>query len=162
MSAKGRALTKAEAVEVLFHIYVPKGTKMKLADIRKSTWLNPLDDGRDIMQLLSKKDLEQTNLLRCFEVVAGAGKESDEIQGLLRPESAAAKQTDKKQQGKKKSTAKPPRKTILAQYPMRPPTPTSKSPRPPSGKKPNKRWYWRSTGNKAEFVISHPWRPRGS
>ena len=112
---------------------------MKLADVRKSTWLNPLDDGRDIMQLLSKKDLEQTNLLRCFEVVAGAGRESDEIQDLLRPESAAAKQTDKKQQGKKKSTAKPPRKTILAQYPMRPSTPTTKSPRPPSGKKPNKR-----------------------
>ena len=86
MSAKGRALTKAEAVEVLFHIYVPKGTKMKLADVRKSTWLNPLDDGRDIMQLLSKKDLEQTNLLRCLEVVAGAGKESDDIQDLLRPE----------------------------------------------------------------------------
>lgn len=139
VSAKGRALTKAEAVEVLFQIYVPKGTKMKLADVRKSTWLNPLDDGRDIMQLLSKKDLEQTNLLRCLEVVAGAGKESDDIQDLLRPGSAAAKQTDKKQQGKKKSTSKPPRKTILAQYPMRPSTPTTKSPRPPSGKKPSKR-----------------------
>ncbi|XP_078369335.1 uncharacterized protein LOC144653259 isoform X1 [Oculina patagonica] len=138
MSAKGRALTKAEAVEVLFQIYVPKGTKMKLADVRKSTWLNPLDDGKDIMQLLSKKDLEQTNLLRCLEVVAGAGKESDDIQDLLRPGSAAGKQTDKKQ-GKKKSTSKPPRKTILAQYPMRPSTPTTKSPRPPSGKKPSKR-----------------------
>lgn len=140
MSAKGRALTKAEAVEVLFQIYVPKGTKLKLADVRKSTWLNPLDDGRDIMQMLSKKDLEQTNLLRCLEVVAGAGKESDDIQDLLRPGSAEVKQKpDKKQQGKKKSTAKPPRKTILAQYPMRPSTPTNKSPRPPSGKKPSKR-----------------------
>ena len=139
MSAKGRALTKAEAVEVLFQIYVPKGTKMKLADVRKSTWLNPLDDGKDIMQLLSKKDLEQTNLLKCFEIVAGAGRESDDIQDLLRPGSAAAKQTEDKKQGKKKSTSKPPRKTILAQYPMRPSTPTSKSPRPPSGKKPSKR-----------------------
>lgn len=139
MSAKGRALTKAEAVEVLFQIYVPKGTKMKLSDVRKSTWLNPLDDGRDIMQMLSKKDLEQTNLLKCLEVVAGAGKESNEIQDLLRPESAAAKQNDKRQQGKKKSTVKVPRKTILAQYPMRPSTPTTKSPRPPSAKKPSKR-----------------------
>ena len=139
MSAKGRALTKAEAVEVLFQIYVPKGTKMKLADVRKSTWLNPLDDGKDIMQLLSKKDLEQTNLLKCFEIVAGAGRESDDIQDLLRPGSAAAKQTEDKKQGKKKSASKPPRKTILAQYPMRPSTPTSKSPRPPSGKKPSKR-----------------------
>ena len=139
VSAKGRALTKAEAVEVLFQIYVPKGTKMKLSDVRKSTWLNPLDDGRDIMQMLSKKDLEQTNLLKCLEVVAGAGKESDEIQDLLRPGSAAAKQNDKKQQGKKKSTAKAPRKAILAQYPMRPSTPTTQSPRPPSAKKPSKR-----------------------
>ena len=109
---------------------------MNLADVRKSTWLNPLDDGRDIMQLLSKKDLEQTNLLRCLEVVAGAGKESDDIKSLLQPESA---KTEKKPEGKKKSTSKPARKTVLAQYPMRPSTPTSKSPRPPSGKKPSRR-----------------------
>lgn len=138
MSAKGRSLTKAEAVEVLFQIYVPKGTKMDLADVRKSTWLNPLDDGRDIMQLLSKKDLEQTNLLKCFEVVAGAGKESDDIKSLLQPESA--KPTEKKQDGKKKSTVNSSsRKTVLAQYPRRPSTPNSKSPRPPSGKRPSKR-----------------------
>ena len=139
VSAKGRNLTKAEAVEVLFQIYVPKGTKMNLADVRKSTWLNPLDDGRDIMQLLSKKDLEQTNLARCLAVVAGSGQESDEIKSLLQPESA--KSARKKEEGKKKSTAKSPRKTVLAQYPMRPSTPTSKSPRPPSGKKSSKRWY---------------------
>ena len=137
MSAKGRNLTKAEAVEVLFQIYVPKGTKMNLADVRKSTWLNPLDDGRDIMQLLSKKDLEQTNLARCLAVVAGSGQESDEIKSLLQPESA--KPAGKKEEGKKKSTAKSPRKTVLAQYPMRPSTPTSKSSRPPSGKKSSKR-----------------------
>jgi len=107
VSAKGRALTKAEAVEVLFHIYVPKGTKMKLADVRKSTWLNPLDDGRDIMQLLSKKDLEQTNLLRCLEVVAGAGKESDDIQDLLRPESAAGKQTERNNKARKSRPQNP-------------------------------------------------------
>ena len=136
VSAKGRNLTKAEAVEVLFQIYVPKGTKMNLADVRKSTWLNPLDDGRDIMQLLSKKDLEQTNLARCLAVVAGSGQESDEIKSLLQPESA--KPANKKEEGKKKSTAKSPRKTVLAQYPMRPSTPT-KSPRPPSGKKLPKR-----------------------
>ena len=138
VSAKGRSLTKAEAVEVLFQIYVPKGTKMDLADVRKSTWLNPLDDGRDIMQLLSKKDLEQTNLLKCFEVVAGAGKESDDIKSLLQPEST--KPTEKKQDGKKKSTVNSSsRKTVLAQYPRRPSTPNSKSPRPPSGKRPSKR-----------------------
>ena len=151
VSAKGRNLTKAEAVEVLFQIYVPKGTKMNLADVRKSTWLNPLDDGRDIMQLLSKKDLEQTNLARCLAVVAGSGQESDEIKSLLQPESA--KPAGKKEEGKKKSTAKSPRKTVLAQYPMRPSTPTSKSPRPPSGKKSSKRWHG---GIKLFGVIQSP------
>ena len=138
VSPKGKDLTKAEVVEVLFQIYVPKGTKLKLADVRKSTWLNPLDDGRDIMQLLSKKDLEQTNLLKCLEVVAGAGKENDDIQNLLRP--GSAKQPAPKQTSKKKSSTKQPRKsTVLAQYPMRPSTPTTKSPTPPSGKKPTKK-----------------------
>ncbi|KAK2563602.1 IQ domain-containing protein M [Acropora cervicornis] len=138
MSAKGRSLTKAEAVEVLFQIYVPKGTKLNLANIRKSTWLNPLDNGRDLMQLLSKKDLEQTNLLKCFEVVASSGRESNDIKSLLQPESA--KPTEKKQDGKKKASSVPPtRKTVLAQYPMRPSTPRSKFPRPPSSQKPRKR-----------------------
>ncbi|XP_044177676.1 uncharacterized protein LOC114950772 isoform X4 [Acropora millepora] len=138
MSGKGRSLTKAEAVEVLFQIYVPKGTKLNLANIRKSTWLNPLDNGRDLMQLLSKKDLEQTNLLKCFEVVASSGKESNDIKSLLQPESA--KPTEKKQDGKKKASSVPPtRKTVLAQYPMRPSTPRSKFPRPPSSQKPRKR-----------------------
>lgn len=138
MSGKGRSLTKAEAVEVLFQIYVPKGTKLNLANIRKSTWLNPLDNGRDLMQLLSKKDLEQTNLLKCFEVVASSGKESNDIKSLLQPESA--KPTEKKQDGKKKASSVPStRKTVLAQYPMRPSTPRSKFPRPPSSQKPRKR-----------------------
>lgn len=137
VSAEGHSLTKAEAVEVLFQIYVPKGTKINLADVRKSTWLNPLDDGRDIMQLLSKKDLEQTNLLKCLEVVAGAGKESNDIKSLLQTESA--KPTEKKQEGKKKSASKPSRKIVLAQYPTRAPTPPSKYPSPPSGKKTSKR-----------------------
>lgn len=138
VSAKGRSLTKAEAVEVLFQIYVPKGTKLNLANIRKSTWLNPLDNGRDLMQLLSKKDLEQTNLLKCFEVVASSGKESNDIRSLLQPESA--KPTEKKQDGKKKSSSvPPPRKTVLAQYPMRPSTPSSKFRRPPSWQKASKR-----------------------
>ena len=139
MSGKGRSLTKAEAVEVLFQIYVPKGTKLNLANIRKSTWLNPLDNGRDLMQLLSKKDLEQTNLLKCFEVVASSGKESNDIKSLLQPESA--KPTEKKQDGKKKASSVVPstRKTVLAQYPMRPSTPRSKFPRPPSSQKPRKR-----------------------
>ena len=88
MSAKGHDLTKAEAVEVLFQIYVPKGTGLKLSEVRKSTWMNPLIDGQDAIQLLSKKDLEQTNLLKCLALVGGAEAESEAIKDLLRPASA--------------------------------------------------------------------------
>ncbi|EDO47118.1 predicted protein [Nematostella vectensis] len=129
MSAKGRNLTKAEAVEVLFQIYVPKGTGLKLQDVRKSTWLNPLSEGQDIMQLLSKKDLEATNLGKCLEVVANAGKENDEIQELLRPSSARSESKASKK-GEKNGKTK---QATLAQYPMRPSSSSSsraKSPKP--------------------------------
>ena len=100
---------------------------MKLSDVRKSTWLNPLNDGQDIMQLLSQKDLEETNLAKCLALVANAGQENDEIQNLLRPASAA-KKSDKKNDKKG-------RKVTLAQYPLRPSSSSrdrrsSKSPKP--------------------------------
>lgn len=116
-------------MEILFQIYVPKGTGMKLSDVRKSTWLNPLNDGQDIMQLLSKKELEETNLAKCLALVANAGKENEEIQDLLRPASSrkAEKKSDKKS-GKD-------RRVTLAQYPLRPSSSSSsrsrsKSPKP--------------------------------
>ena len=102
---------------MLFHIYVPKGTGIKLEEVRKSTWLNPLAGGRDVMQLLSKKDIEETNLGKCLELLANSGKESDDIQELLRP--ASGKKTAAKDSsggGKKKKS------TVLAQYPLRPPS----------------------------------------
>lgn len=132
MSAQGKSLTKAEAVEILFQIYVPRGTGMKLSDVRKSTWLNPLNDGQDIMQLLSKKDLEATNLAKCLSLVANAGKENEEIQDLLRPSSA---KSSKKTENKKGKSRDKERHVTLAQYPMRPSSSSStrsrsKSPKP--------------------------------
>lgn len=120
-SPKGKSLTKAEAIEVLFQIYVPKGTGMKLSDVRKSTWLNPLQDGQDIMHLLSKKELKETNLAKCLALVANSGKENEEIQDLLRPGSAmkSSKKSDKK--GAKE------RRVTLAQYPLRPSSSSSRS-----------------------------------
>ncbi|XP_031551297.1 uncharacterized protein LOC116288619 isoform X2 [Actinia tenebrosa] len=134
MPAQGRSLTKAEAVEILFQIYVPRGTGMKLSDVRKSTWLNPLNDGQDIMQLLSKKDLEATNLAKCLSLVANAGKDNEEIQDLLRPSSA--KSATKKTENKKGRSRDKERHVTLAQYPMRPSSSASsrsrsKSPKPP-------------------------------
>lgn len=102
---------------------------MKLSDVRKSTWLNPLNDGKDIMQLLSKKDLEETNLAKCLALVANAGQENEEIQDLLRP--ASSKKTDKKSEKKGGKD----RRVTLAQYPLRPSSSSStrsrsKSPKP--------------------------------
>jgi hypothetical protein len=129
--ARGRNLTKAEAVEILFQIYVPRGTGMKLGDVRKSTWLNPLNDGQDIMQLLSKKDLEATNLAKCLSLVANAGKENEEIQDLLRPSSAKSNKKSNKKNGSRDKD----QRVTLAQYPMRPSSSSSsrgrsKSPKP--------------------------------
>lgn len=50
--------------------------------------MNPLVDGRDALHLLSKKDLEETNLLKCFDLLTGAEAESEAIKDLLRPTSA--------------------------------------------------------------------------
>ena len=76
------------------------------------------------MQLLSKKDIEETNLLKCFELVANAGNESEDIQELLRPASSKKEASkDSGKGGKKKMDEKSNRKTtILAQYPLRPPS----------------------------------------
>lgn len=99
---------------------------MKLSDVRKSTWLNPLKDGQDIMHVLTKKELEETNLAKCLALVANSGKENEEIQELLRPGSAMkeSKKTNKK--GGKE------RRVTLAQYPLRPSSSRSrsKSPKP--------------------------------
>lgn len=122
--AKGRDLTKAEAVEVLFQIYVPKGTGLKLSDVRKSTWINPLIDGRDAMHLLSKKDLKETNLLKCFDLITGAEAESEAVKDLLKPMSTKKGVSSNSRKGAKSSISKgnKGRKAskgdiVLAQYP---------------------------------------------
>lgn len=83
-SPSGRNLTKSEAVEVAFQIYIPKGTGLTLADVRKSTWMNPLIDGQDVTKILSKKDLKLTSLEKVFNLVAGSQSDRNEVQELLR------------------------------------------------------------------------------
>ena len=95
-SPGSRSLTKAEAVELVFQIYVPNGTGLKLADVRKSTWLNPLIDGQDVNSLLTKKQLEQTSLAKVMRVMMETEGEASEIRGLLRPTSAEPPRRRKK------------------------------------------------------------------
>ena len=81
---KGRNLTKSEAVEVVFQIYIPKGTGLTLADVRKSTWMNPLIDGQDVKKVLSKKDLKFTSLDKVLNLVADSQSDRNEVKELLR------------------------------------------------------------------------------
>lgn len=74
-TSKERGLRKAEAVEVVFHIYIPKGTGLTLADVRKSSWMNPLVNGQDVNKVLSKKDLKFTSLDKVFKMIADSRKE---------------------------------------------------------------------------------------
>ena len=74
-TSKERGLRKAEAVEVVFHIYIPKGTGLTLADVRKSSWMNPLVNGQDVNKVLSKKDLKFTSLDKVFKIIADSRKE---------------------------------------------------------------------------------------
>ena len=45
-------LNEKEVIEVTFMIYVPQGSNLKLQDTRKSTWLNPLVDGKEAKKLM--------------------------------------------------------------------------------------------------------------
>ncbi len=71
-------------MEVVFQIYIPKGTGLTLTDVRKSTWMNPLIDGQDVKKILSKKDLKLTSLDKVFNLVAGSQTDRNEVQELLR------------------------------------------------------------------------------
>lgn len=72
---------------MVFQIYVPKGTGLSLADVRKSTWMNPLISGQDVTKLLNKKDLKFTSLDKCLSLIADAQGDRSEVKNLLRPPS---------------------------------------------------------------------------
>ena len=48
-------LTEKEVIEITFMIYVPQGSNLRLEDTRKSTWLNPLVDGKEAKKLMGKR-----------------------------------------------------------------------------------------------------------
>ncbi|XP_028401468.1 uncharacterized protein LOC114524554 isoform X2 [Dendronephthya gigantea] len=99
-SPKGRNLTKSEAVEIVFQIYIPKGTGLNLADVRKSTWMNPLIDGQDVKKILSKKDLEFTSLDKVLTLVADSQTDRNEVKELLRaPDPQIMNVVEKAQEG---------------------------------------------------------------
>ncbi len=69
-------------MDVSLHIYVPKGTKM---NVRKSTWLHPIVDGKEASHIkLSKADIEKTNLQSALGVVIDAREKHEKRkEGLI-------------------------------------------------------------------------------
>ena len=43
-----------EVSEIVFMIYVPRGTGLEAKNVRKSTWLNPLVDGEEARKMIGK------------------------------------------------------------------------------------------------------------
>lgn len=47
-------LKEREVSEIVFMIYVPRGTGLEAKNVRKSTWLNPLVDGEEARKMMGK------------------------------------------------------------------------------------------------------------
>merc|ERR1712048_600091 len=67
---RNRLFSRNDAVEILFQIYAPEGTGLK--NKRKSTWLCPVVNGQNVIQMADEIDPEQSlqNLGKCLEMVA--------------------------------------------------------------------------------------------
>ena len=73
---------KKELVDLAFHIYVPKGTHL---EVRKSTWLQPIIDGKEALTVkVTKKDLQKTGLSKSFDVLCEAKKQNEEIERMAK------------------------------------------------------------------------------
>eukprot|EP00795_Rhopilema_esculentum_P000708 gene708-10419_t len=73
--------TKKEIVDISLHIYVPRGTHMV---VRKSTWLNPIIDGKEALAMPAPKRLaKDTSVKKAMKVVVKAKKERDEDDAKL-------------------------------------------------------------------------------
>ncbi|XP_022084533.1 uncharacterized protein LOC110975954 [Acanthaster planci] len=84
-------LNEKEVTEVAFMIYVPQGSSLKTKDTRKSTWLNPLVDGKEAKKLMGSDEVEKAEYAKSLQVVFAAFQERQEKE-------AAAKRREKKQQ----------------------------------------------------------------
>lgn len=62
-------LTCEQALDAIFYLYLPSGSNFKSSHVRKSTWLNPIVDGKEALAM-KEKIAKQTDLKRCLELVA--------------------------------------------------------------------------------------------
>ncbi|XP_038055363.1 uncharacterized protein LOC119727530 isoform X2 [Patiria miniata] len=83
-------LNEKEVIEVTFMIYVPQGSNLKLQETRKSTWLNPLVDGKEAKKLMGSDEVEKAEYAKSLQLVFAAFQERQEKE-------AAAKKREQKQ-----------------------------------------------------------------
>ncbi|KAJ8028540.1 IQ domain-containing protein M [Holothuria leucospilota] len=69
------ALNEQQVAEIAFMIYVPDGTGLDKTKTRKSTWLNPLIDGKEANKFIGSKEYHNAKLSASMQLVFAAHKE---------------------------------------------------------------------------------------
>ena len=77
---KEHAFTKKEVIDLSLHIYVPKATNIQLAPptVKKSTWLQPIVDGKEVMRMgIPKSLIKKTSLKKTIDVIQDVRQERE-------------------------------------------------------------------------------------
>ncbi|XP_077984816.1 uncharacterized protein LOC144439404 [Glandiceps talaboti] len=70
----GMRFKRDDVIEATFTIYIPKATKIKMEDFRKSTWMNPLVDGMEAKKYMLSDEVQEATLAKAAEVVCSSIK----------------------------------------------------------------------------------------
>lgn len=71
-------LKEREVSEIVFMIYVPRGTGLEAKNVRKSTWLNPLVDGEEARKMLGSDAVKDIELSKSLQLVVNSMQERKE------------------------------------------------------------------------------------
>ncbi|XP_071510909.1 uncharacterized protein [Diadema antillarum] len=71
-------LKEREVSEIVFMIYVPRGSGLQPKEVRKSTWLNPLVDGEEARKMLGTDAVKDIQLQKSLELVFNSMQERKE------------------------------------------------------------------------------------
>eukprot|EP00057_Strongylocentrotus_purpuratus_P014901 XP_011669375.1 PREDICTED: UPF0329 protein ECU05_1680/ECU11_0050-like [Strongylocentrotus purpuratus] len=71
-------LKEREVSEIVFMIYVPRGTGLEAKNVRKSTWLNPLVDGEEARKMMGNDEVKNVELSKSLQLVFNSMQERKE------------------------------------------------------------------------------------
>ncbi|XP_041460018.1 uncharacterized protein LOC121411386 isoform X1 [Lytechinus variegatus] len=71
-------LKEREVSEIVFMIYVPRGTGLEAKNVRKSTWLNPLVDGEEARKMMGTDEVKNVELSKSLQLVFNSMQERKE------------------------------------------------------------------------------------